>query len=242
MHERAASVLDIGCGDGAIAKACASAGMRVVAIDGRLPSAHAVQRTPSGGVVEFLRMDLARTFPEELGTYDWTMSFAAAEHVPFQFEHILVTNLQRTAASGLLLVWDNRLAEGTGHVNCRDEPEVLRIFGALGFDVDEDATVTLRASASLRWYRLVLVLRRRAVERPQMVVGMPLNGEPLHCKKAIAASETCVVEHWQRLHRSSDTVLTTTGVSCYGTGFDHWACCATERDYSMTIAPQYLLV
>lgn len=158
----------------------------MVGVDGNPFSVLETRNFPHGGKATFRRMDLQSPFPSDLGVFDWAMSFAVVEHVPFQYEHIFLANLQRVARKGILLVWDELPSSGTGHVNCRDEPEVLRIFDALGFYPDLVATSELRGVASHRWYRLALVLRRRPFEsmwRPGKLQGpgLPLDEDAARC-------------------------------------------------------------
>jgi len=260
VAEGAASTLDVGSGSGAIAEVVAARGIRVLGVDGNPRSVLDSRAFENGGRADFRSIDLSEPFPLELGSFDWVMSFAVAEHVPFNFEHIFVTNLQSTARAGILLVWDERSATGTGHVNSRDELEVLRIFNALGFDVDVPATDELRGIASLRWYKLVLVLRRRQESGHVPAIGLPFNSGTNRCHQGLDAMLACVEEHrarllevaqvmrdehelacwppaWQDMRDVCCRDMYSKGQSCYGTGFDHRACCATVNDYRLPVAP-----
>lgn len=169
--ERAKSALDVGSGSGAIAlTVAAEAGIDVLGVDGNPFSVLESRHFPNGGRVKFRQADVDRPLPLEIGMFDWVMSFAVIEHVPFNYEHIFLANMCRFARHGILLVWDKRGATGTGHINCRNEPEVLSLLDFLGLELDEAATTELRAGAALRWYRLALVFRQR---QPSMHSGTP---------------------------------------------------------------------
>jgi len=160
--EGAASVIDVGSGSGDIARAvAANTGIHVLGVDGNPHTTTGnLEHFEGGGQAEFRRLDLIQPFPRDLQRFDWAMSFAVAEHVPFQYEHVFLGNLHRVSRAGLLLVWDERSSTGTGHVNSRDESEVLRIFETLGYTLDAAASAEIRRSAQQRWYKLILVLRR----------------------------------------------------------------------------------
>lgn len=159
--EGAASAIDVGSGSGDIARAvAANAGIYVLGVDGNPHTTTGnLEHFEGGGQAEFRRLDLIQPFPRDFQRFDWAMSFAVAEHVPFQYEHVFLGNLHRVSRAGLLLVWDDRSSTGTGHVNSRDESEVLRIFETLGYSLDTAASAEIRRNAQQRWYKLVLVLR-----------------------------------------------------------------------------------
>eukprot|EP00929_Paragymnodinium_shiwhaense_P039971 TRINITY_DN20912_c0_g1_i5.p1 TRINITY_DN20912_c0_g1~~TRINITY_DN20912_c0_g1_i5.p1 ORF type:complete len:321 (-),score=42.04 TRINITY_DN20912_c0_g1_i5:193-1155(-) len=165
--EGARTVLDIGCGDGAIADTVARmSGAKVVGLDGvkSFDNGPVATYDESGGTLEFWHTDFSDLFAasfRDRPIFDWVVSFAVAEHVAVNLEHIYLANLLRAAPKqGLLLVWDKRGASGMGHVNCRDEKEVLRIFVEnFGYRIDRNATKWLQRRAKKRWYKLALVLR-----------------------------------------------------------------------------------
>lgn len=160
-NEGAQSVADIGSGSGALTAAVAAyAHCSVLGLDGS-PIVPPSKLFEGGGDVSFRRMDLAEPFPNNLGQFDWVMSIAVAEHIPVIVEHIFLSNLMHVAPhKGIVVVWGSRGMPGTGHVNCRDEAEVLQIFERLGFRHDVNASNSLRRRAVQPWNKLVLVLRR----------------------------------------------------------------------------------
>lgn len=165
-NEGAKFVVDIGSGSGALTAAVAAvAQCSMLGLDGA-PRVPPGKRFAGGGDVSFRHMDLAQPFPNNLGQFDWGMSIAVAEHVPVILEHIFLSNILHLAPHrGLILVWGSRGMPGTGHVNCRDEEEVLRIFGTLGFRHDVNASASLRRHAVQPWNKLALVLRRPSWSR-----------------------------------------------------------------------------
>jgi len=204
---------------------------------------------PGGGRAEFLRLDLDRPFPADLGHFDWAMSFAVAEHVPFQYEHIFLANLYGASRHGLLLVWDQRDSPGTGHINTRDEAEVLRLVTALGYKLDSEATAELRAGAQLRWYKLAMVLRHGGEKAASLTTALAQDSEACWYKNILAQraiAEIAREEHqracwppgWANIKAKcckTGKILVpeadTAASSCFGAGFSYHVCCATMKDY-----------
>eukprot|EP00929_Paragymnodinium_shiwhaense_P087669 TRINITY_DN47814_c0_g1_i1.p1 TRINITY_DN47814_c0_g1~~TRINITY_DN47814_c0_g1_i1.p1 ORF type:complete len:435 (-),score=79.33 TRINITY_DN47814_c0_g1_i1:318-1622(-) len=175
--EASHNVVDMGCGSGAIARMVATTkSVKVLALDGTdWVQAHQgeVEDFASGGQLAYGWINIAHPWPEMMHDPrfrkpDWLLSFAVAEHVAINLEHIYLANmLQLEPHGGILLAWDERGAAGTGHVNCRDETEVLRLFvDHFGYRLDKNATAWLRQRARKRWYQLVLVLRAPPPVRP----------------------------------------------------------------------------
>lgn len=261
-REGAKRAIDVGSGSGDIARVVArEANMFVLGVDGNPTFVGRGDLSfPSGGRAEFRRVELDRPFPLDLGTFDWAMSFAVAEHVPFAYEHIFISNLHRASSKGLLLVWDQRDASGTGHVNCRDESEVLNLFTAIGFILDSEATAELRASAQLRWYKLAMVLRHGGKLGEEMST-VSQDGQMKTCPQS-SSFETCWYQNvlnqraiaelardehhracwppgWSHLKAKccKDGNLMAPEMddaapsSCFGAGFSFQVCCSRMEDY-----------
>lgn len=199
---------------------------------------------PGGGRAAFRYVDLSRPFPDDLERFDWAMSIAVAEHVPFYYEHVLLSNFLRASKRGLILMWGARFMSGVGHVNCRDEPEVLSIVMKLGFEVDLGASRRLQRSAKLYWNRYTLVLRRPPpgeLEAPSLQKLAEIAREELE--------RACWPEGWGSYKEDCCQVggLSTDNFgefnlnyvrpdeegrhSCFGDGFDPYACCAGMSEY-----------
>merc|ERR1712070_1205348 len=77
-------------------------------------------------------------------TFDWVMCLEVAEHVPFEFEEILLDNIGRHLRTGLVMSWSND-ASGIGHVNCRPEEEWReRVATKLGLVFDRWTTEAVK--------------------------------------------------------------------------------------------------
>jgi hypothetical protein len=86
------------------------------------------------------------------------------EHVPAQHESALLDNITRACAKVLILSWAVRGQWGDGHVNLKDNGEVIPLVCMRGFEYLAAESARARESvASLPWLKnTVMVFRRRA--------------------------------------------------------------------------------
>jgi len=154
------SVLELGSGDGFMSRTVAShARAYAIGLD-ESPWIPATALFPRKTVALFNRLVLTAPLPEDLGDTDWVMSFGIAEHVPLRKEPFFIMNVLETVSrQGLILTWKTRGATGNG-LNCRNPPEVIRMFEAFGFQHDMTSTRFLRYWADKLWNKAVLVFRR----------------------------------------------------------------------------------
>mmetsp|Transcript_36557 Transcript_36557/g.80300 ORF Transcript_36557/g.80300 Transcript_36557/m.80300 type:complete len:315 (-) Transcript_36557:336-1280(-) len=150
---RGGSAIEFGAGKGCYTSALRARGVPTVGYDG---SKEIEQQTE--GLVR--RADL--TTELNVGQADWVLCLETAEHIPRQFEEVLLNNLVRAAKSGIVISWSNNPG-GNGHVNLRDNEWVIRTLARLGFSHDVNAQRKLRESiASIHWFRDTLMAFRRA--------------------------------------------------------------------------------
>lgn len=91
------------------------------------------------------RLDLKRTF-------DWVIMLEVAEHVPKEFEDVLLQNLRRHAGN-LVISWAVPGQGGNGHVNLQTNEYVIDKLTGMGWKHDPVATQQLRDSATLGWFK-----------------------------------------------------------------------------------------
>jgi len=207
----ARSMLDVGSGSGYLANIVAEmSGVDVVGVDGNHDVPQGRQYTK--GSTSFRELDLTERFPADLvysRAFDWVVSIAVAEHIPWDLEHLYLANIIRASvnAQGFVLVWDSRGVAGTGHVNTRNEDEVLRMFATLGFSLDVNKTVRLQRWATKRWLRLALVFkppRNDEVKFSRIMQGTRIqfrNGESFFADSLIMARGQVFHIEWRRLGR-----------------------------------------
>jgi len=90
---------------------------------------------------------------------DWVVFSEVGEHIPSFLSHRVFTSLA-VAKEGVLLSWATPGQRGTGHVNCRTPEWVACKMCSVGFYLDEEKTLELRAMTSKGWKRKVLVFKR----------------------------------------------------------------------------------
>lgn len=102
------------------------------------------------------------TKPLSLKRTDWVLSSEVGEHIPHQFESHFIANLHAHNCKGIILTWAVLNQGGTHHVNCHSNEYLLDIFEGLGYKLNLNMTMTLRAgAASSPWLKhSTMVLER----------------------------------------------------------------------------------
>lgn len=147
------SVVDLGCGMGNYVKHFRAEGLRADGFDGN-------PHTPTltDGVCGV--RDLSEPFTFET-PYDWVMSLEVGEHLPAKFETTFFNNLHANNRKGVILSWALVGQGGHGHVNEHNNDYVKGRMAALGYVNDVEAERSLRATASLWWFRNTIMVFRR---------------------------------------------------------------------------------
>lgn len=152
-HLAGSTVLDLGCGVGRYVHELRAAGIAADGYDGH-PNTAAI----TGGVCGVV--DLAEPF--DLGRrWDAVLCLEVVEHVPAEFEAVLLGNLNRHCRHTLVLSWAWPGQGGIGHVNERPGSYAIERLEGLGFQLDEQATIAARRAAFLSWFRSNLLIGRR---------------------------------------------------------------------------------
>ena len=147
------SVIELGAGKGCYTAALRRRGVAASAYDG---GPNIAQLT--GGLVQ--RADLTKELG--LAPADWVLCLETAEHIPHQFEGVLLRNMLGAARVGVVLSWSNNEG-GNGHVNLRTNEWVVARMASLGFAHDAAAQRDLRRSIShIHWFRETLMAFRRS--------------------------------------------------------------------------------
>jgi len=90
---------------------------------------------------------------------DWIVFSEVGEHIPAEFEEVLFDNLG-VAQRGVLLCWATPAQVGHDHVNCRIPEWVACEMGRVGFRLNEQDTMTLRAGTSRFLRRRLMVFNK----------------------------------------------------------------------------------
>ncbi len=146
------TVMDIGCGDGKYVNYFLSKGINIKGYDGN-PLTNGNQCFVADFAVE-----------QDLGLSDWVLCLEVAEHVPVEFEDILLKNLHKHNRKGIVLSWAIPGQVGKGHVNCRTNDYVKIKMKSLGY-VFDDYTEQLRNSVTYcDWLRNTLMVFRKGIK------------------------------------------------------------------------------
>lgn len=152
-------VLDVGCGDGFYTNYITQHSRSTVCmgIDGN-PHTREL-----GGTLCSVQ-DVTK--PLHLTRVDWVLSLEVGEHIPQEYEEIFLNNLHRHNRDGIVLSWAVRGQGGDGHVNCKDNEEIIPTVCSMGYDYDIPASMHLREQCAEYpntgwWFRRTIMVFRK---------------------------------------------------------------------------------
>jgi SAM-dependent methyltransferase len=155
------SVLDVGCGSGALLAALRERGIPGVGLE---HSAAGIAASRARGL-DVRPADLAGDPPVPPGRFGAVTCLEVAEHLPPHRAEPLV-ELLTSAADAVLFTAATPGQGGTGHLNEQPHEYWIRRFAARGFALDAGATGRLRAEWQARgvawWYWRNAMLFRRS--------------------------------------------------------------------------------
>ena len=101
------------------------------------------------------------------------LTLEVAEHIPRKFEASFVRNVDCANTKGVVLSWSaiTQRQGGVGHVNARSRSSVVELFRARGYQVDENASNTLRRCATKGYFRRGIMVMNRVTPRPHDCVA-----------------------------------------------------------------------
>ena len=104
------------------------------------------------------------TLPLELPKADWVISLEVGEHVPNEFEGMLIRNLHHHNCKGIILSWGTLGQGGHSHINNHSNDYIISVFNELGYIEDVDMKARLRNSKdNYRWFTGSVMVFRRSV-------------------------------------------------------------------------------
>lgn len=144
-------VYDFGCGKGSYLQALSENNYSCKGFEG---TKGITKISDFGNIVD--GFDLSKSHVSELEQLQKgsVLSFEVAEHIPEYYQDIFVENITTANQSGdyLIISWAIRGQGGIGHVNEKDESEVLQIFEKLGYKHYEILSAMLRIHAKKDYY------------------------------------------------------------------------------------------
>lgn len=132
------SILDIGSSVGWLVYLLRNERFEIDGVDG----SENVEQA-SGGLVQRLDLVSGDCGPW-IGRYDWGLFYEVGEHVPAQYEDILVRNVASIPKKGLIVSWNAYNTKREDHVNLRSEEYVVSLFSKHGMIRDDAATIKYR--------------------------------------------------------------------------------------------------
>jgi hypothetical protein len=104
------------------------------------------------------------TLPLELPKADWVISLEVGEHVPNEFEGMLIRNLHHHNCKGIILSWGTLGQGGHSHINNHSNDYIISVFNELGYIKDVDMKARLRnPEGNYRWFTGSVMVFRRSV-------------------------------------------------------------------------------
>lgn len=137
------TVLDIGCGDGRYVFALRAAGIAADGVDGNPDT-----RQVTGGVCTVA--DISE--PVDLEQRDAVVFLEVGEHIPREYEDVVIDNVTNAAKSLIIASWATPKQSGHGHFNCREKTHVCEKFAARGWSYNKPLADRLRQGSSLTWF------------------------------------------------------------------------------------------
>ena len=153
------SVLDVGCGIGTYLKIFQRFGVKkVFGVDGISTTATMLQDA------EYREVDLA--CPINLGqNFDIVLCLEVAEHLPFEATSTILETI-RIHADGLIVFSAAEPGQpGHGHINSLAIEHWLRRWQAIGWFPVLKETLTMRAVATLPWFKRNILVLRQGTDR-----------------------------------------------------------------------------
>lgn len=154
-----ARIVDLGAGIGHYVKELRARGYNIVGLDG-CPEISEL----TGGLVQC--QDLTEpSCAHWHRAFQWAIFFEVGEHVPQEFEAVLLNNVARIPTEGLIVSWHTEKGgrmSSESHANPRSTTWVAAEFGWRGWRVDEERQERFRLHLGRRRFQQRAMVLRRA--------------------------------------------------------------------------------
>jgi tryptophanyl-tRNA synthetase len=143
-------VYDFGCGTGAYLRHLAQNGFpNLCGFEGGVPS-----NSVFDGIFQ---ADLTK--PMSIATPGNCLFLEVAEHIPAQYEDIVLDNVTRACSGHFIASWGVPGQLGDGHVNCRSNLDAIDRFAKRGLRFNEKASLSARnVITDLPWFKNTLLV------------------------------------------------------------------------------------
>ena len=141
-------IIDFGCGTGFYVKNLKEFGYTAYGFDGFEANENVKE------------IDLTKPF--NVGCFGDVISLEVGEHIPKEFQEIYTETVTKHVAKGcyLFFSWAEIGQPGIGHVNCRDQKEVIADIESRGFGYLQEETEHIRKGFedNVDWFRRTFLL------------------------------------------------------------------------------------
>jgi SAM-dependent methyltransferase len=127
-------VMDLGCGNGYYMAYLESVGFDAIGVDGNSDIEILCE--------DFMPTDLSK--PIYYHRIYNVISLEVGEHLPKEAQETFTNNLVSGCKKHLILSWASIGQPGIGHINCREQSEVIADIEGRGFKLNKEATAEAR--------------------------------------------------------------------------------------------------
>ncbi len=142
-------VYDFGCGPGEYVNYLNNNGIYCKGFDGN---------PTTFKITNCFVLDLTSKF--QFDKVPYLICLEVGEHVPNEYEDILLTNITNHLQDGgkLILSWAIEGQSGLGHVNCKNNDYIINKLQTMGYIYDKIESNLLRASATISYFKNTLMV------------------------------------------------------------------------------------
>lgn len=144
------SIIDFGCGPGEYAWSFTNNGFDCECCDGN-PYTKELSKEKC-----FVK-DLSVDFDLEK-RYDCVLCLEVGEHIPKEYENILINNLIKHSKNLIILSWATIGQGGHGHVNEAPNEYITQLFFNEGFNRNSEIEKKLRESSQWWWFKNTIMV------------------------------------------------------------------------------------
>jgi hypothetical protein len=123
------SVLDLGCGTGEYIKFLRKYDINTTGVDN------------CNICKDIIKHDLTTPYYNK---HEYVQSFEVGEHIPKKYENIFIQNICNNATKGIILSWADVGQGGDGHINEKNQKEIIKLIEENGFKLNKNKTNEIR--------------------------------------------------------------------------------------------------
>lgn len=95
--------------------------------------------------------------------FNWILSLEVGEHIPKEYEHVFIDNINRHNIEGVILSWAIVDQGGYGHVNEQPNQYIKQKMKDIGYRNDIKTETSLRYLCELKWLKNTLMVFKRII-------------------------------------------------------------------------------